>query len=300
MAGGYAPFSKNKKYCLTPNKLCAGNFMENVLYRVRDYHNGPTFELTGTAYELGEEGCPDYVSLEDISEVVYDLKVGDHVETRDGYVVPVIKVTPKGIRFLNSETLSYYYHKYHIWKKNMFPTYHQVIGKKGVLGKLTERHATFVFALARTLDLGYAGRVAGYKSYHNMLKLLEKESIQRGLRMSLEAQIKASGKEEKDLFLSPYMKLIETLQGGVVDNLVDNPDAAAKMADILSKNLMKMGELLESKSNGMDGFSGYSLSVTGKVGNDMPMLPKSKDLYLEEGKSDESGEEVDYRKASGE
>lgn len=228
-----------------------------------------------TVYTL-DEFNGEYVGLNDFRMKVWKVGVGDWIETVDGYVVPVIKSEPSYFRIPSLDGYSRI-HRPVYFRKKFLPIFEKACGNYPLSDDLTDQQGIFVWELATTWNLVLATHKARYGHINQGLKILQLPKIQKALRMSLKAMIETLGRDEKDLFFSRWEKMMDSLQKGVEKNLEENPEGSAKLAEVMTKNLTQISDLLYSDS-GTARLNSGGFVAFGKL----PAAKRGFDLYKEE------------------
>lgn len=181
-----------------------------------------------TVYEPEDEKPKHYIPKEKVHECIKELKLGDLIETYDGYVVPVIKEHPISIRVAAMHSINYKrslvrQEKINItFQKDEF--YRDCSGK----GRLTTKSREFCYRFALTNNLQRAAQETYHNSskrsaYHHGYKLLKQEKIKMEVQRILRELIKISGKKEETFFLNRMEKHQDKLEN-IVDKLVKKLD----------------------------------------------------------------------------
>lgn len=207
-----------------------------------EQENGKRFKRETIAY-TADEFDGEYVLLENFQKELWDIEKGDWIETQDGYVVEVLKSTRSYFRIPSLDGYSRI-HRGIYFRTKRWPLFETKCGHWEPSDKLTDQQARFVWELATTWDIVLACRRSRYKYLKNAFDLLQLPKIQEALRMSLKSLIETLGKDEKDLFFSRWEKMMDSLQKGVDANLTENPEGSAKLADVMTKNLGKISEMI--------------------------------------------------------
>ena len=218
--------------------------MLSIQYDIR--RDGRRLNLSANAYKLCDDDKPKYTKTADLSDNINKLKIGDYVETLDGWVVPLIGITRDKYRFLThgnkKQSIGFQNIKYRSHSPYFVINVHRIKRHRD----LSPQQMVFCFELARTWDLVAAGRKAKYKSIKTVFNLMKKPQIKEGIKLSLNVILQANEQTENKLFLDRFNKMMDTMQDALEGSVKEKDfNATAKLGDTISKSLIGVAEYIE-------------------------------------------------------
>jgi len=237
---------------------------------------GRTYYREFTCFHLHddtEHNVPSFITKINIHQTAKTLAVGDHLETVDGFVVPVIRAWKNFFRIAAKRSGTY--SRWHVGKGQKIyfdpPPEHKLAyeysawGRRGRGTRLTRMQRRFCWELSKSGDAIESLKLAGYASndakYDQIYasKLLGMKKIQEGITDALRKRIAATSMEEAEFALLPKVRLIENLEEllrllqrqvlGDDEKRSEYLDLFLQIADALGNNIDEMAIWMGYKGN---------------------------------------------------
>ncbi len=209
-----------------------------------------------------------------MQDVAKSLKVGDHIETEDGWVVPIIRSWQNFFRIAAKRSGTY--SRWHVLKGQKIyfdpPKEHKLtyeysaMGRRGEGKRLTKMQRKFCWQMAKEWDPVKALKIAGYALSDNpeynqksAEKILCMKKIQQGITNAIRTHLLAANLNEAEFVLLPKKKLIDDL-AALGDNLRKRTMVNSKFnEDYLHAYLNTIAQLSKN-INDMADWLGYSVA----------------------------------------
>ena len=177
-------------------------------------------------YQLSDINLPNYIPKSKMQDAVKSLKVGDHIETEDGWVVPIIRSWQNFFRIAARRSGTY--SRWHVLKGQKIyfdpPKEHKLtyeysaMGRRGEGKRLTKMQQKFCWQMAKEWDAVKALKIGGYALSDNQeynqktaAKMLSLKKIQDGITKAIRRHLLASNLNEAQFVLLPKKKLLDDL-----------------------------------------------------------------------------------------
>ena len=220
-------------------------------------------------FQLNDINLPNFIPKSKMKEVAKSLKVGDFIETEDGWVVPIIRSWQNFFRIAAKKSGTY--SRWHVknGQKIYFdpPKEHKItyeysaMGRRGEGKRLTKMQQKFCWQMAKEWDPVKALKVAGYALSDNpeynqksAQKMLCMKKIQQGITNAIRTHLLAANLNEAEFVLLPKKKIIDELvslgdclhKQMLVNSKIDECylDSYLKTIAELSKNINDMADWL--------------------------------------------------------
>lgn len=225
--------------------------------------------------EINHEDFPEqYVSYEHVKQYIWRLEKGYWIETVDGYIAPIIGESKMHIRIPGIGN-RYYRSQIATGKADVYfdQPDHYYLGKvKGNGGYLSSQQKIFCWVMAQSWDMVKAIKEAGYslrawtvrgiseeRAAETLAnRLLEKQKIRDGVKMSIKMHLEALNMGEEQLVLNKRDKLMQDLgelqqwlKTSLIQKVSDNQPIIQeevvnylKVVNALSEELNTVGEWL--------------------------------------------------------
>jgi len=219
---------------------------KQVFYRAID-NKGKLKEYYGKAYCLKDPGTPppsySPIALEKYLGKSILLKVGDLIETTDGWVVPVIKVSNDGFRCLNDSGVSLFYKKRDISFGIKQVRFYDDMGYHAIYNNtiLSKKQSLFVWYLVHTGDFTKAVQKANL-SHSHALFLFTQPKVVNMVKACMNSMLDIIDMS-KETFLTKWDKFTDSIQLGL-DNAVNEGkgDDIAKIGKVMNDALTSYSE----------------------------------------------------------
>jgi len=179
---------------------------------------GKNFTKSFRYFQLSDKDLPSYYSKPQIKSQAWKLKEGDYVETKDDYIVPLIRSWKSFVR-----TPSQTHSRWNL--ANGEPIYfkppekkHQCFGERGS-GNLTQKQRSFCQYYVRTGDENAAYKLAGYslnkrafRNWEHAKALLKQSKIKNRIAEELRLHLKATNSDEAEFFVKRMTRLQDSLE----------------------------------------------------------------------------------------
>ena len=202
-----------------------------------------------TIYESGDEYKPEYIRYEDVPPAINNAKLGDYLETVDGFITPVVK--DYRYQFRIAANMGRAYIKSQIRKGDILlyfnppKAYFSTPNKNAKLFSIKEK--SFCWLMAKSYNKYTSIVEAGYKIKGNQQilsyaeQLLKKKSIQDGIVEAYRKQIEIVSDEPK-FVIKRFMSLQDTVERVIkkIEKKLDNGGISREEAELFH-NMMSAG-----------------------------------------------------------
>lgn len=264
-----------------------------------------------TVYESGDEYKPEYIKYEDVPKFIDSAKLGDYLETVDGFITPIIKDYRYQFRIAANTGRAYL--KSYIRKGKILlyftppRAYFTYQKKDSKLWSVKEK--SFCWLMAKSYNKYTSIVDAGYQIKGNQQilsyaeQLLKKKSIQDGIVEAYRKQIEIVSDEPK-FVINRFINLQDTIERRIrkVEKQLDNGGVSEAEINLLNSMISFGIEMAKINADllgyGKEKSEEFNLQVKGKRTFNYNLSPVKKAEFevIEANELESVEEEKDIKK----